>query len=86
MVDHKFCEYLLSPFLTFHICCDAYNIYFNYVTNVCGCFLRGANIPIRVIIRLIDIGLRMDCEYMLEYQGLIESFVSSYVVLLPLLY
>ena len=35
---------------------------------------------------LIDIGLSMGCEYMLGYQGLIENFVSSYVVLCPLFY
>jgi hypothetical protein len=33
---------------------------------------------------LIDIGLSMGCVYILEYQGLIEQFVSSYVVLLSL--
>jgi hypothetical protein len=33
---------------------------------------------------LIDIGLCMHCEYMLEYQELIQQFVSNYVVLLPL--
>jgi hypothetical protein len=35
---------------------------------------------------LIVIGLRMGSEYMLEYQGLIEKFVSSYVVFLSLFY
>jgi hypothetical protein len=29
---------------------------------------------------LVDIGLSMGCEYMLKSQGLIEQFVSSYVL------
>jgi hypothetical protein len=29
---------------------------------------------------MINIGLSMDYEYMLEYEGVIENFVSSYVV------
>jgi hypothetical protein len=35
---------------------------------------------------LINIRLSMGCEYRLEYQGLIEHFLSSYVVLLHLSY
>jgi len=35
---------------------------------------------------LIDIGLRMGCDYMLEYWGLIEWFICGYIVLHPLFY
>jgi len=36
--------------------------------------------------KLIDNRLSMSCEYMLKYQFLIEWFISSYIVQLPLFY
>jgi hypothetical protein len=83
-VDHKFCEYLPFPYLTFHICCDVY-ILINLQSSM-DVFYQVLTYKEESSKHLIDIGLSMGCEYMLEYQGLIEQFVSSYVVLLPLFY
>jgi len=35
---------------------------------------------------LIDIGLSKGCEYIFGYLGLIEQFVSRYIILCPLFY
>jgi hypothetical protein len=84
-VDHKICEeYLPFPYLTFHICCDFY-ILINLQSSM-DVFYKVLMYKEEPSKHLIDIGLSMGCEYMLEYQWLIEQFVSSYVVLHPLFY
>jgi len=84
-VDGKVCEHLMCfPCLRFHDCGDVYILIdLQSSMDVFYWVLQYEEYQSQ---HLIGIGLGMDYQYMLEYQQLIELFVSSYVVLLPLLY
>ena len=79
----RFCGFLYClNFLGFHICYDVY-VLINFDSSIYVLYYM-IKYKQNTYEPLIMIGWSTCCVYIFEYQGLIENFVRSYFVLIPL--